>query len=62
MLFSFYILPSQNKDDGDLTVLGEILSCLPIDLRLGKLVVLGYLLGVMEEAIIIAAGLFLFKE
>ena len=45
------------KDDGDLTTLGELLSKLPIDVRLGKLVVLGHLFDVLEEAVIVAAGL-----
>jgi HrpA-like RNA helicase len=44
------------KDDGDLTVLGEIVSALPVDVRLGKLVIFGFLFGVLEETIIIAAG------
>ena len=33
------------------------ISKLPIDVRLGKLVVLGHLLDVLEEAVIVAAGL-----
>lgn len=46
-----------DKEDGDLTVLGEIISSLPIDVRLGKLVVYGYLFNLLEESVIIAAGL-----
>ena len=45
------------KDDGDLTTLGELISKLPIDVRLGKLVVLGHLFDVLEEAVVVAAGL-----
>ena len=45
------------KDDGDMTVLGEIVAKLPIDVKLGKLIILGHIFGVLEEAIIIAAGL-----
>lgn len=45
------------KDDGDITVLGEIIARLPIDTRLAKLVIFGYLFDVLEECIIIAAGL-----
>ena len=45
------------KDDGDLTTLGELISKLPVDIRLGKLVILGYLFDVLEESIVIAAGL-----
>ena len=29
------------KDDGDITVIGEIIAKLPVDVRLGKLIVLG---------------------
>ena len=45
------------EDDGDITALGELIAHLPIDIRLGKLVILGYLFDVLEECIIIAAGL-----
>jgi ATP-dependent RNA helicase TDRD9 len=45
------------KDDGDLTVLGELIAALPVDVRLGKLIVYGHLFNVLEEAVIIAAGL-----
>ena len=47
----------QSRDDGDLTVLGEIVARLPIDVKLGKLIFLGHLFGVLEEAIIVACGL-----
>ena len=47
----------QKRDDGDLTVLGEIVAKLPIDVKLGKLIFLGHIFGVLEEAIIIACGL-----
>ncbi len=46
-----------SRDDGDITVLGEILAALPIDIRLGKLIVYGHLLNVLDEAVIVAAGL-----
>ena len=49
------------KDDGDLTTLGELISKLPVDIRLGKLVILGHLFDVLEESIIIAAGLLVFS-
>ena len=45
------------KEDGDLTVLGELIAHMPIDVRLGKLVIYGCLLDVLDECIIIAAGL-----
>ena len=47
----------QDREDGDLTVLGEVLARLPVDVRLGKLIVLGHIFGVLVEAVIIAAGL-----
>ena len=45
------------KEDGDLTVMGEVLARLPVDVKLGKLIVLGHIFGVLEEAIIVASGL-----
>ena len=45
------------KDDGDLTVLGDIVARLPLDVRLGKLIVLGHIFGVLDESVVIAAGL-----
>jgi ATP-dependent RNA helicase TDRD9 len=47
----------EREDDGDLTVLGEVISKLPLDVQLGKLIVLGHIFGVLDDAIIIAAGL-----
>ena len=55
------LLPTVNgvacKDDGDLTVLGEIVAGLPVDVKLGKLIVYGHLFDVLDECVIIAAGL-----
>ena len=55
------LLPTVNgvvcKDDGDLTVLGEIVAGLPVDVKLGKLIVYGHLFNVLEECVIMAAGL-----
>ena len=45
------------RDDGDLTVLGEIIAKLPLDAKLGKMIFLGHIFGVLEESIIMAAGL-----
>ena len=47
----------QSRDDGDLTVLGEIVARLPVDVKLGKLIVLGHIFGVMEDSVVIASGL-----
>uniref|UniRef100_A0A182T323 Probable ATP-dependent RNA helicase spindle-E n=1 Tax=Anopheles maculatus TaxID=74869 RepID=A0A182T323_9DIPT len=43
--------------DGDITYLGQLMSQIPVDISLAKLVVLGYVFSVLEEAIIIAAGM-----
>jgi ATP-dependent RNA helicase TDRD9 len=43
--------------DGKLTYVGRIMSALPLDVRVTKLVILGYVYSVLDEAIIIAAGL-----
>uniref|UniRef100_A0A182QQ54 Probable ATP-dependent RNA helicase spindle-E n=1 Tax=Anopheles farauti TaxID=69004 RepID=A0A182QQ54_9DIPT len=46
-----------DPQDGDLTYLGQLMGLLPLDLHLAKLVVLGYVFSVLDEAIIIAAGM-----
>ncbi|KAM9294298.1 LOW QUALITY PROTEIN: ATP-dependent RNA helicase TDRD9 [Gastrophryne carolinensis] len=46
-----------NPYDGDLTFLGRVLAQLPVDLQLGKLIVLGHVFGCLDECIIIAAAL-----
>ncbi|ROL49634.1 ATP-dependent RNA helicase TDRD9 [Anabarilius grahami] len=48
---------SQRQFDGELTFLGRVLAHLPVDLRLGKLIVLGHVFGCLEECLIIAASL-----
>lgn len=39
--------------DGDITYIGEIMMRLPLDVKLSKLIALGYCFGVLEECIII---------
>ena len=39
--------------DGDLTFVGRVLADLPVDIRIGKLMILGYVFGLLEECIII---------
>ncbi|XP_054164697.1 ATP-dependent RNA helicase TDRD9-like [Oppia nitens] len=46
-----------DEEDGDITTLGVIISNLPIDIRLGKLVVMGHVFDCLEDCIIIAACL-----
>ncbi|XP_030375012.1 probable ATP-dependent RNA helicase spindle-E [Scaptodrosophila lebanonensis] len=43
--------------DGDLTHWGHIMSYLPMDVRLSRLIILGYMFNILDEAIIITAGL-----
>lgn len=45
------------SDDGELTYVGKMMANLPIDVRLTKLIIIGYMFSVLEEAIIVAAGL-----
>ncbi|NWX28364.1 TDRD9 helicase, partial [Notiomystis cincta] len=47
----------ENLHDGELTFLGMVLTQLPVDLHLGKLIVLGHIFGCLEECLIIAAAL-----
>ncbi|KAM4690496.1 ATP-dependent RNA helicase TDRD9 [Rhinophrynus dorsalis] len=47
----------ENPYDGELTFLGKVLAQLPVDLQLGKLIVLGHVFGCLEECLIIAAAL-----
>lgn len=39
--------------DGDRTFMGSVMAKLPIDFRLGRLIVLGHVLGCVDDAIII---------
>ncbi|KAL0969051.1 hypothetical protein UPYG_G00222040 [Umbra pygmaea] len=47
----------QKRFDGDLTFLGRTLAHLPLDLHLGKMIVLGHVFGCLHECLIIAASL-----
>ncbi|KAM8915292.1 ATP-dependent RNA helicase TDRD9 [Spinachia spinachia] len=42
--------------DGELTFLGRVLAHLPLDLCLGKMIVLGHIFGCLDECLIIAAS------
>ncbi|XP_054758320.2 ATP-dependent RNA helicase TDRD9-like isoform X1 [Lytechinus pictus] len=46
-----------NPHDGDLTFVGSILASLPVDIRIGKLLVLGHVFGCLKECLVIGAGL-----
>lgn len=43
--------------DGDLTFMGRFMSELPVDIKMARFILLGYAFSIMEECIIIAAGL-----
>ncbi|XP_044578362.1 probable ATP-dependent RNA helicase spindle-E [Cotesia glomerata] len=43
--------------DGELTDLGRIMACLPIDIHIGKMIALGHMFSVLREAIIIGASM-----
>ncbi|XP_055384477.1 probable ATP-dependent RNA helicase spindle-E [Condylostylus longicornis] len=44
-------------DDADLTFVGRVMAQLPIDIHLSRLIIFGYIFSILEETIIIAAGL-----
>lgn len=39
--------------DGDLTFIGRVMAALPLDIRLSRLIMLGYMYSCLEESIII---------
>ncbi|KAM6912257.1 ATP-dependent RNA helicase TDRD9 [Xenentodon cancila] len=45
-----------HNEDGDLTFLGKVVAHLPVDLYLGKMIVLGQIFGCLDECLIIAAS------
>lgn len=45
------------KYDGNLTFVGRVMAALPLDVRVSKLIIMGYIFSVLEDTIIIAAGL-----
>ncbi|PIK52137.1 putative ATP-dependent RNA helicase TDRD9 isoform X2 [Apostichopus japonicus] len=44
---------AMNPHDGELTFLGRILAALPVDVKIGKLIVMGYVFGCLKECLII---------
>ena len=42
-----------NPHDGDLTFLGRVLAQLPVDIRIGKLILMGHVFGLLDECVII---------
>lgn len=46
-----------DSNDGDLTFVGSIMAALPLDVRISKFISLGYAFSVLDECIIIGAGM-----
>lgn len=46
-----------NRHDGELTFVGRVLAALPIDIKIGKLILLGHVFGLLEECLIIGKTL-----
>ncbi|XP_078671642.1 ATP-dependent RNA helicase TDRD9-like isoform X2 [Branchiostoma floridae x Branchiostoma belcheri] len=46
-----------NPYDGDLTFIGRVLAALPVDIRVGKLLLLGHVFGFLREVLVIGASL-----
>ncbi|XP_071961942.1 ATP-dependent RNA helicase TDRD9-like [Antedon mediterranea] len=47
----------RNPHDGDLTFPGRVLAELPVDIRLGKMIILGHVFGCLRDCVIIGAAL-----
>lgn len=43
----------EQNEDGQLTFLGRVIAYLPVDLHLGKMIVLGHVFGCLDESLII---------
>lgn len=41
-----------SSSDGDITYLGRVMAKLPVDVRVSKLIALGYVYGCLEESVI----------
>ena len=48
---------TMNRHDGHLTFIGRVLADLPVDCKIGKLIMLGHVFGLLEECLIIAAAM-----
>ena len=43
--------------DGDLTFVGRVLAALPVDVKVGKMILLGHVFGCLSEMLAIGAAL-----
>lgn len=48
---------SFNPFDGDLTFVGKVMAQLPLDVRISKMIILGFVFDCLEDCIVIAASL-----
>lgn len=48
---------SGNRHDGELTFVGRVLADLPVDTKIGKLLMLGHVFGLLQECLIIGAAM-----
>ncbi|CRL06172.1 CLUMA_CG019088, isoform A [Clunio marinus] len=46
-----------DAEDGELTFIGDVITKLPLDVRISKLIVLGYMFSCLEDCVIIGCGL-----
>lgn len=46
--------------DGDLSFMGRVMAGLPLDIRLSRLILLGYVFSALDEAIIIGKKIYFF--
>lgn len=51
-----------HNDDGELTFLGRVLAHLPVDLNLGKMIVLGHIFGCLDECLIVGQSVIMLLE
>ncbi|KAL3874648.1 hypothetical protein ACJMK2_037630 [Sinanodonta woodiana] len=47
----------RKRHDGELTFIGRVLAHIPVDIRIGKLIVFGHVFGLLEECLIIGAAM-----
>jgi len=54
-----YFLKAQNAltKDGELTAIGNMLSKLPVDIGIGKMLIMGCLFSIVEPVLVVAAAL-----
>lgn len=53
---------TDQNEDGELTFLGRVLAHLPVDLYLGKMIVLGHVFGCLDECLIIGQSVIMLLE